>query len=232
MTGTNEMIDFSLNVLGRKSHFIDHRSLELPVHQQLIVPLKQLKANAEFRGFDLRLASAYRNFDQQLQIWNQKASGLRVVLDANEKPLDLSILSPTERLFAILRWTALPGASRHHWGSDFDIYDANALPDRSQLKLTQSETKSGGVFDEFYRWLDDFLVDRSSGFFRPYEDDLGGVAPEPWHLSYRPLSCHMEKYLTIDLLIAALQESDIAFKKEIRDNIEEIFHRFVTNVKC
>ena len=36
-------------------------------------------------------------------------------------------LSPAERIEAILRWSALPGASRHHWGTDLDLIDAHAI---------------------------------------------------------------------------------------------------------
>ena len=28
--------------------------------------------------------------------------------------------------------------------------------------------------------------DDAEGFYRPYTGELGGVAPEPWHLSHRP----------------------------------------------
>ncbi|MCZ8486094.1 D-alanyl-D-alanine carboxypeptidase family protein [Vibrio lentus] len=30
--------------------------------------------------------------------------------------------SEQQKLSAILRWSALPGASRHHWGCDFDVF--------------------------------------------------------------------------------------------------------------
>jgi len=52
---------------------------------------------------------------RQAEIWNAKAAGLRPVLDANEQPIDTGTLSERELVFAILRWSALPGASRHHW---------------------------------------------------------------------------------------------------------------------
>ena len=30
------------------------------------------------------------------------------------------------------------------------------------------------------------------GFFRPYTTDRGGVAPEPWHLSYAPVAARAQ----------------------------------------
>jgi hypothetical protein len=50
------------------------------------------------------------------------------LLDAHNQPLDALQLGETERLHAILHWSALPGTSRHHWGTDLDIYDPTACP--------------------------------------------------------------------------------------------------------
>jgi len=36
-------------------------------------------------------------------------------------------LRASEKIASILRWSALPGTSRHHWGTDLDIIDAKAL---------------------------------------------------------------------------------------------------------
>ncbi len=40
----------------------------------------------------------------------------------------LASSAEAERVAAILVWSALPGASRHHWGTDCDVIDAAALP--------------------------------------------------------------------------------------------------------
>ena len=45
-------------------------------------------------------------------------------------------------------------------------------------------------------------ADESEGFFRPYGEDRGGVAPERWHLSFAPLSHEMERALTPAMLRA------------------------------
>lgn len=230
MVPDNEKINFSLQIVGQTLQFINTGSLECPVHRDLVKEINVLKGHAASKGFDLRLASGHRSFDQQLHIWNRKAAGERVVLDSDENPIDIMTLSPKDRVFAILRWTALPGASRHHWGTDVDIYEAVALPNRSELQLTQCETREGGVFADFYRWLDNYLQHEETGFYRPYGVDLGGVAPEPWHLSYRPLSEIMEKNLSLDLLVATVQANDVLLKNEVIANIDEIYHRYVLNV--
>jgi len=216
-------------VLGKNSDFIVFDRFERPVHQSVVAPLIELKSQANNAGFDLALASGYRSFDRQLAIWNEKATGRRVVLDVNENPIDIDSLSAKERVFAILRWSALPGASRHHWGSDIDIFDASALQDVKQLQLTNAETKNGGPFEAFYRWLTPVLEKNLTSFVRPYAVDCGGVAPEPWHLSYAPLADKYFDALNIELLTRCIENAEIALKQEILSNIDEIFHRFVLN---
>ena len=82
--------------------------------------LMQQAAHAD--GLDLALASRYRSFARQQIIWDEKFNGQRPVLDAQSHPLDIHTLNDQARILAILRWSALPGTSRHHWGSDMDIY--------------------------------------------------------------------------------------------------------------
>ena len=90
--------------------------------------LGALRGKAARKGFDLQVASGFRSFDRQLTIWNGKARGERPVHDDEGLPVNLDRLSPVERVTAILRFSALPGASRHHWGTDVDVFDAAALP--------------------------------------------------------------------------------------------------------
>ena len=73
-----------------------------------------------------RRSSSFRDFARQLQIWNGKFSGERPMFDAGGRPARRGALSPRERIDAILLWSALPGASRHHWGTDLDLIDRNA----------------------------------------------------------------------------------------------------------
>ena len=79
--------------------------------------MQQLRDVAEQAGQTLAVASAYRGFDRQLSIWNAKARGEKPVLDLAGQAIDLDCLSDWDRVQAILTWSALPGASRHHWPS-------------------------------------------------------------------------------------------------------------------
>ena len=149
--------------------------------------LQRLRERANRAGFNLRVASGYRSYQRQLSIFNAKATGERAIVDDAGRMLLPATLSDTALLAAILRFSALPGVSRHHWGTDVDVWDSAAVNADYQLTLTTEEYADGGVFSAMSQWLDEHIVaDNAEGFFRPYASDRGGVAPEPWHLSYRP----------------------------------------------
>lgn len=196
------------------------------VHSDVVNPLQALISRGKEKGFDLAIASGFRSFERQLLIWNAKARGQRLVLDSSGNPLNTSALTPTELMYSILRWSALPGASRHHWGTDLDLWDRAAVAEEYQLQLVTAEYELGGPFADLAQWLGSEEV-ANLGFYRPYDIDRGGVAPEPWHLSYRPLSQVFEQQLTPQIVANALAPSDIMLKAQIIDSLDEIFHRFV-----
>ncbi|WP_295872869.1 M15 family metallopeptidase [uncultured Zhongshania sp.] len=201
----------------------------IPVHQDIVAPLGALKAEAAKAGFDLRVLSGFRSFDRQLAIWNAKAAGQRALLDDAGQVLDWASLSESELIAAILRWSALPGASRHHWGSDIDVYDAAAVPADYRVQLTPAEVADNGVFGPFHIWLDgEFAAGRGCDFFRPYNEDRGGIAPERWHLSYAPLAADCDWALRSDVIQEALaKREDLCLKDAILRELPTIYRRYV-----
>jgi LAS superfamily LD-carboxypeptidase LdcB len=214
-----------------EDHLGYHQLLDTLCHLDAITPMNNLIESAKSAGFQIGLTSCFRDFKTQLNIWNKKATGRRALLDDSGLPLEFNKLSIEELLMAIMRWSAIPGASRHHWGTEFDIYDINGLPDESyQVQLTPEEVNSGGIFGDFHDWLDlQMKDDLSFGFFRPYDVDRGGVAPERWHLSYAPVSEVYKDKFTIDLFIRVIESSDIIHSEYLIQNASAIFSQFVTN---
>lgn len=210
-----------------ESELVELPLLTCRVHREVIDPLLFLTQRAANAGFILKVASSYRSFARQLLIWNNKAQGLRPVLNDAGEIIDINLLSPRDKVFAILRWSALPGASRHHWGTDIDVYGGAHIDPGYQLQLTVAETQGDGPYAEFHRWLNDELVHGSSGFFRPYAQDRGGVAPEPWHLSYAPLAAKFSQQLTSAVLREQIEQTDLELKRVVLDNLDEIFARFI-----
>src|SRR5258706_5540150 len=121
------------------------------------------------------------NFARQLAIWNEKFSGARRLLDRAGEPLAADALDEAGRVAAILVWSALPGASRHHWGSDCDLIDRAALSAGAAVELLGKHYGAGGCYAALAAWLKGHAHDY--GFFLPYDIDRGGVQPETWHYS-------------------------------------------------
>jgi len=189
-----------------------------------------LRDEAAKAGFDLRIFSGFRGFDHQASIWNRKATGELAVLDSDGAALDIERMSERDLIYAILRWSALPGASRHHWGTDIDVYDENARPSEYEIELIPEEVEAGGMFAPLHGWIDERIAQEAShGFFRPYDEDRQGVAPERWHLSHWPVATRYEKALSVDTLRAALSASDIALRGTVLAHLDDIYARFVIN---
>lgn len=199
------------------------------VHREMADAFLLLQQEAKQAGFDICIASGFRNFERQLAIWNAKFNNLRPVLDRQQQVIDMTNLTDWEKAQAILTYSALPGTSRHHWGTDIDIYDKNAVPADYQLQLVPSEYTSG-PFIQLSKWI--MANSAKFGFYLPYQNDNAGVAPEPWHLSYQPLSSQYQSMLQQNpqWLIDYLSTSDIGGKQAIIDNIEQILSHYVFNI--
>jgi LAS superfamily LD-carboxypeptidase LdcB len=219
---------------GRTEHHLcspaDAERLGASVHRDVVEPFLQLQDEARRVGFDVRLDSGFRSFEQQLSIWNRKATGKRAVLDSNAVPLDITKLSERELVFAILRWSALPGASRHHWGTDLDVYDEAARPEGYVMEQIPEEVNPGGMFGPLHEWLDQRIAAGTAfGFFRPYDEDRTGVAPERWHISYAPIATPWLRQLTTDVLRDTVRQADLMLKDVVLHDLDEIYERFVIN---
>jgi hypothetical protein len=141
---------------------------------------------------------------------------------------DHASLAPSEIIEAILCWSALPGASRHHWGSEIDVIDHAAIAPDYRVQLLPSEVAAGGVFHPLHCWLDANM--HRFGFFRPYRTFRGGVRPEAWHLSYAAVSMPCADALTPQMLTDALRGSDIFGKDLVLERIGDLHARYVANV--
>ncbi|KEY58978.1 M15 family metallopeptidase [Serratia sp. DD3] len=212
-------------ITGRSTEHLAVLSGHHRLQPAAVVAFQAMQLAAKSAGFDLQPASTFRDFDRQLAIWNGKFCGERPVVDQQSQPLDISPLSTAERCQAILHWSALPGASRHHWGSDLDIYDPSLLPAGQKLHLEPWEYQQGGYFFPLNQWITAHMAE--FGFYRPFSGNGGGVAMEPWHLSYQPLAQQAEQLLTPELLLAAWQGKEVAGASWLESHLPLIFARFI-----
>lgn len=214
---------------GRSSrHVQEFGALHCVLHPAAASAWSAMRAAALTEGIDLEAVSSFRSFDRQLAIWNGKFRGQRPVLSRAGKPLDVLTMDEAARVDAILCWSALPGASRHHWGTDLDVIDRAALEPGKEAQLESGEYAVGGPFEMLDRWLDEH--GESFGFFRPYDRDRGGVQPEPWHCSFAPLAVAALEQLTVDVLAAALQDSGLDGAAAVFSRLPELHQRYVRAV--
>ena len=224
------MSSFDLLTGRSASHLTSYQNHLL--HKKVLPSFKKLQKLAAGAGFNLQLGSSYRSFEKQLDIWNNKATGKKALLDSKGHALNFETLSKEEIVFSILRWSALPGASRHHWGSDFDIYDLNSVPSPDyKIQLTPEEVSPSGIMGLFHHWLDQQIAEKKScGFYRPYQKDLGGVAPERWHISYAPLAGPMMEEYSYQIFLKNITLSNLANKELVLDHSLKIYCEYFANV--
>lgn len=225
-----EEIRFSAEELtGRSSgHIVGLTEPPCRLHHAVVQPFLQLRAAAAAAGIDLVPLSSFRDFDRQLAIWNGKHRGERELLAADGGVLDAGALDDEARVKAILHWSALPGTSRHHWGTDMDVVDARAIPPGYRPRLVSEEYAPGGVFAGLDAWLAAHAADH--GFYRPYATHRGGFQPEPWHLSYAPLATRALEQFSVELLREALAGTDLAARAVVDEQLPAIVARYVRNV--
>jgi LAS superfamily LD-carboxypeptidase LdcB len=219
----------ALEITGRaRTHLTEPPGAHCLLHRDAAEAFLAMRAAAAQVGIELEAASAFRDFERQRQLWNAKFCGDRPLLDEAGQPLDAMSLDPAQRVEAILLWTALPGASRHHWGTDVDLIDRAAVLQGYEVQLSGEEYAPGAVFGRLNRWLDENM--RNFGFFRPYASGKGGVRPEPWHLSFAPVARRALAALDVAMLAEALQGQEVLGLNWILARLPEIHLRYVRSI--
>jgi LAS superfamily LD-carboxypeptidase LdcB len=215
-----------------EGHLVPFADPGIRVHREAHAALVALAEGGRRAGFELRVRSSFHGFAAQARIWNDKALGRRTICDDAGVQLDTSGFAAPALLHAILRWSALPGASRHHWGTDVDVYDGRAEDGGARIELLPQEAYEGGTCADFEAWLGASCS--QLGFFRPYARDLGGVAPEWWHISYAPVSTHWLDALSVGMLREAIEAeaetTPLALTPTVMERLDEIHARYVLNV--
>ena len=148
----------------------------------------KMKDAAEKDGIIIKLVSGFRDFYRQQMIWNNKYKKF-----TNEFSLD----GPTA-IKEIIRFSTIPGTSRHHWGTEIDIIDKNFQNEKDLLISKKYE--EGGIFNSLKKWMD--KNSKRFGFYIVYDDDSNrpGFEYEPWHYTYKPISdLYQREFLKLNL---------------------------------
>lgn len=155
----------------------------------------QNAANAD--GISIQIVSSYRSFNHQKRIWNRKY-----------KRYTERGLTPTQAIYKIIEYSTIPGTSRHHWGTDIDIIDANPLAPSS---LLQPKNYYGdGVYAPLKNWMDENAKKFNFELVYTKDENRKGFKHEPWHFSYAPLSIpYLKKYKELDIKNLLRQSNEI-----------------------
>lgn len=128
--------------------------------------------NKDHPGIKIWVQSGTRNFAAQKSIWDRKWTGQLRTTGISDIT---KIKDPVKKTELILRYSSMPGTSRHHWGTDFDI---------NQLNNSYYSKGEGAII---YKWFT--LNAHKYGFGNPYTAGReSGYEEEKWHWSYLPLS--------------------------------------------
>lgn len=217
-----------IQLTGQCDSHIHYLTDNTGIHKELQAPWLNLVRAAKSDGIEIKIASGFRSFERQASIWNRKFLGELRVNDIQGKEVNINVLSDYEKIKAILLYSALPGASRHHWGTDIDVYSPSLLPPDQKLQLEPWEYEKPGYFYPLSHWLNKHA--KTLGFYQPYKVFKNGVAPEPWHLSYQPLANKYLKLLTLSGLEAHISTSEILGKSTILKNLPEIYTQYIKNI--
>lgn len=195
------------------------------VDSEILPFLNKLTEVCGEHGFSLRIESAYRSFEKQLSIWNRKAKGELPLLNEQGFPMDKPE-NEESLMYAILTWSALPGASRHHLGTDIDVVDGLACPKDYEVQLTPEECS--GMFARFHAFLDQIFESQDGfGFNRVFVPHRGKIRPEKWHIAHLPTSRKRLEKFSLSQLKSIYEKSDMACKSAVLDNLDKLADEYI-----
>ena len=162
---------------GKNNYYIDTNFIEIPANMAYRKKMYLLKETynaynkmylaAKKDGILLKVISASRTFEEQSWIWEDKWKTNRSKFES-ENALSLYIM----------QYSAMPGTSRHHWGTEVD------------LNSTSESYFTSGYGLKVYNWLSQNAA--AYGFCQSYNvKGTGrdtGYNEEMWHWSYYSLA--------------------------------------------
>ncbi|HNE29022.1 MAG TPA: M15 family metallopeptidase [Saprospiraceae bacterium] len=163
------------------------------LREEAFAAFERMWKAAQKEGITLKIISSTRTFEQQKGIWEGKWTRF-----AAETP------DPEKRALRILEYSAMPGVSRHHWGTDIDLNDLN-----------NPSFEGKGAHKKVYDWLAEHA--HEYGFCQPYtpltDPHRAGYHEEKWHWSYMRLSQpFLQQYLNLvnDTMISGFSGAELA----------------------
>lgn len=190
-----------------------------PDHEPLVLDavataFEAMRAAALAEGVDLFVVSGFRSIERQTVIWSRKF--VNALTDG---------LGHREALAKVFEYSAAPGWSRHHWGTDLDLVPGELA---TCVRLDPADWIPGGPAHKAHVWLERHAKDY--GFARPYDVDRGGIKPEPWHWSF--VSMALPKLVDADRIPwrAWFERRPFLGAELIARDVQDLYRRFVRGI--
>ena len=150
--------------------------LQKKAHQAYL----EMNYEAKKSDMNIRVVSSYRSFNHQNLIWTRKYKRYRSRNLSSQQAIQYNI-----------RYTAIPGSSRHHWGTEIDV--VNGSIKTSKYPLNTKNFHGYGIYKSFREWMDSHA--HKFGYYQVYTNDhqRRGFKYEPWHYSFAELAKPMLK---------------------------------------
>ncbi|NGZ89881.1 M15 family metallopeptidase [Psychroflexus maritimus] len=200
-------------LLGKSnSHLVNFGNFQL--EKQSLQAFLKMKEAALKDQIHIEIVSAFRSFKRQKEIFENKY-----------KQFQTHSNSTLEIINQITTYSSIPGTSRHHWGTDIDIIQAEVDAPKNDW-LEEENYLKHGAFAQLYNWMQ--VNAHKFGFFEAYPNNhkqRKGYLFEPWHYSYQPKAkIYLQTYLENNLIqkikkenLVGLNELEPGFFKNYQD---------------
>ena len=142
------------------------------IQKDVLSAFIKMREAAAKENVNLYIVSGTRTFSDQKAIWERKWNSL---ISTNSDSLSVAR--------EILKFSSMPGTSRHHWGTDIDLVSVDPVYFES------------GDGDKMFKWLVTHAGEY--GFCQVYsskeETQRTGYSMEKWHWSFMPISSNYLK---------------------------------------
>ena len=209
-TKTEESLTFTNNdLIGRGNPKLYGKGYKLlrKAYQAFL----EMNNQAEKDGFSIRVVSSYRSFNHQNLIWTRKY----------KRYTGQKKLSPKMAVFSNIRYTAIPGSSRHHWGTEIDV--VNGRIKTSRYPLNTKHFHGYGIYKTFREWMD--ANAHKYGYYQVYTNDhqRKGFKYEPWHYSFAELGKPMLKAYREREVQETLKKQQLLGRQHFTENFIETY---------
>ncbi len=192
-------------------------ALRFGLQKEASKSFEAMKKEAAKEKIKLHITSGYRSYNKQIEIWNGKydrysAKGLKGL----------------ELIRKITEFSAMPGTSRHHWGTDADILDISVLQPKNPLEQSHY-ISSKGVYNRLNEWMKHNAA--RFDFYEAYTDDptRKGYEFEPWHFSYKPLAVNYLKNYNKKIKLSYIKLPQLRGKEFLTESFFNEYKRDYVN---